>query len=239
MISSTVAARLLLVPGFMQRGSAWAAVAEQLGERYPSAALDHREHTYEGRLDEIRQAGEAAVLVGYSLGGRLCLHAALREPGGYRALVTIGASAGIEDGAERTARRDADERLATWMETRPIEDIVAVWERQPLFADQSDPLLDEQRPARLSHDPAQLATLLRTAGQGVLAPVWTQLPGLDLPFLAVAGARDERYLAAARRMAEAVPRGSWDLVEHAGHAPQLQQPEATALVLARFLDRLG
>ena len=125
------ASRVVFIPGFMQPGDAWRPVADRLGQRYSSVLLDHREHTYEGRLDEIAEAGEGAALVGYSLGGRLALHAALREPDRYRALVTVGASAGIEDVAERTARLQADEKLAAWMEIASIADIVTIWERQP------------------------------------------------------------------------------------------------------------
>jgi 2-succinyl-6-hydroxy-2,4-cyclohexadiene-1-carboxylate synthase len=231
-----MAARLLFIPGFMQHGEAWRGVAELLPERYPSTLLDHREHTYEGRLEEIAANGEGAVLAGYSLGGRLALRAALRDPGRYAGLVTVGTSAGIEDAAARAERGEADERLAGWMEGRQIEDVVSVWERQPLFADQSDLLVEEQRAGRLSHDPLQLASLLRSAGQGALPPVWAELPRLDLPFLAIAGARDERYADAARRMAAVTPRGSAEVVEHAGHAPQLQRPEAVAELLLEFLD---
>lgn len=227
---------VLFVPGFMQRGDAWRPVAELLPERYPSILLDHRQHTLEGRLEEIAEAAQGAVLVGYSLGGRLALRAALRAPGRFAGLVTVGATAGIEDSAERSARAEADEKLAGWMERSSIENIVAIWERQPLFADQSDAVVDQQRPGRLGHDPAQLASLLRTAGQGALAPVWTELHRLDLPLLALAGARDERYAAAARRLAELAPRGRAAVVEHAGHAPQLQRPEAVAGLLLEFLD---
>lgn len=229
------ASRVVFIPGFMQPGDAWRPVADRLGQRYSSVLLDHREHTYEGRLDEIAEAGEGAALVGYSLGGRLALHAALREPDRYRALVTVGASAGIEDAAERSARREADEKLAAWMELASIDDIVTVWERQPLFADQSDALIAEQRPGRLAQDPAALASVLRTAGQGTLEPVWRELHRLELPVLALAGARDERYSAAAQRLADAVPDGRAAIVPDAGHAPQLQQPEAVADWLAAFL----
>jgi len=228
---------VLFVPGFMQRQDAWRPVAELLPERYPSTLLDHRRHTFEERLEEIAEAGEGSVLVGYSLGGRLALRAALRDPVRYRGLVTVGASAGIEDAAERSARAGADEKLAAWMERSPIEEVVAIWERQPLFADQSEALVERQRAGRLSHDPAELASLLRSAGQGALAPVWSDLPRLDLPFLALAGARDERYCAAARRLAELAPRGRLALIEGAGHAPQLQRPEAVAAVLLEFLER--
>ncbi|MEX2252858.1 MAG: alpha/beta fold hydrolase [Thermoleophilaceae bacterium] len=228
-------ATIVFIPGFMQPGDAWKPVADRLGERYSSVLLDHRENTYEGRLAEIAEAGEEAVLVGYSLGGRLALRAALRDPGRYRGLVTVGASAGIEDAAERTARREADEKLAAWVEIASIADIVSVWERQPLFADQSEALIAQQRPGRLDQDPAGLASLLRTAGQGTLESVWRELHGLSLPVLTIAGARDERYSAAAERIAADVPDGRAATVPDAGHAPQLQQPEAVADLIAGFL----
>ena len=232
-----VAARVLFVPGFMQRGDAWRAVAELLPERYPSALLDHAEHDFEGRLGEIEREGRGAVLCGYSLGGRLVLRAALREPARYAGVVLVGATAGLEDPPARAERQAADERLATWMDAASIEDVVAVWERQPLFADQSDVLVEEQRAGRLSHDPRELANLLRTAGQGTLEPVWSELAGLELPLLAIAGTRDERYGEAATRMAELAPHGRTALVEEAGHAPQLQRPGIVARLLAEFLDQ--
>jgi 2-succinyl-6-hydroxy-2,4-cyclohexadiene-1-carboxylate synthase len=230
--------RVLFVPGFMQRGSAWAPVAQLLPERYPSTLLDHREHTFESRLSEIAEAGERAVLCGYSLGGRIAIHAALREPARYAGLVTVGASAGIEEPGARAERAQADERIAAWMETAAIEDVVSVWERQPLFADQSDALVERQREDRLSHDPRELALLLRSAGQGTLDPVWYELGRLDLPWLALAGARDERYTAAARRIAREAALARAEVVAEAGHAAHLQQPEAVARLIVEFLDRV-
>lgn len=228
---------VLFIPGFMQRGDAWRPVAELLPERYPSTLLDHREHSLEGRLTEIAAAAQDdAVLAGYSLGGRLALRAVLRDQSRYRGVVMLGATAGIDEPAQRSARAEADERLAAWMETAPIEDLVSIWERQPLFADQSEALIEEQRPGRLSHDPAQLALLLRTAGQGVLEPVWHQLLTLELPVLAIAGARDEGYVAAAQRIADVAPRGRAAIVEGAGHAAHLQRPERVAELIEEFLN---
>jgi len=223
----------------MQRGDAWRAVAELLPERYPSVLLDHREHTFEGRLGEIAAAASThPVLVGYSLGGRLALRAVLRDPGRYAGLVTVSTTAGIDEAPARTARAEADERLAAWIEASPMEDVVSVWERQPLFADQSETLVEDQRAGRLSQDPPSLALLLRTAGQGVLEPVWHELLRLDLPVLAIAGSRDDGYVRAARRIAETAPRGRLAIVAEAGHAPQLQQPEEVARLIAEFLEGL-
>jgi 2-succinyl-6-hydroxy-2,4-cyclohexadiene-1-carboxylate synthase len=231
-------ARLVFVPGFMQRGDAWAGVAGRLEERHEVVCLEHREHSFEARLGEIAAAGEGAVPVGYSLGGRLALRAVLRDPGRYGGLVTVGATAGIDDPELRSARAEADERLASWMEAAPIEDIVAIWERQPLFADQSDALVDAQRPARLSHDPGELGMLLRTAGQGVLEPVWHELLTLELPVLAIAGARDEGYVRAAERIADTAPHGRAAIVEDAGHAAHLQRPDEVARLIEEFLATL-
>ena len=231
---------MLFIPGFMQRGDAWRPVAELLPERYPSTLLDHREHSFEGRMREIFEhanAADAPVLVGYSLGGRLALRAALRQPDSFAGIVTVGSTAGIEEGPLRTARVEADEKLASWIEAMPIEDIVSLWERQPLFADQAESLVEAQRPGRLSHDPRSLALLLRTAGQGALDPVWHELPRLEAPLLAIAGARDDGYSAAAKRMAQAAPRARAAIVEDAGHAAHLQRPEEVARLITEFVEQ--
>src|SRR5688500_9916810 len=135
---------LAFVPGFMQRRDAWAAVAGRLAERYPSVVAD--------------PAGErpppGAVAVGYSMGRGLGLHAALAEPDRWRALGLVGVSAGVDD---PEARRCADEELAKWIETHPIEEVVERWERLPVFATQETALVEAQRPGRLSFDPAELA----------------------------------------------------------------------------------
>jgi 2-succinyl-6-hydroxy-2,4-cyclohexadiene-1-carboxylate synthase len=223
---------ILFIPGFMQPASAWGVVADQLDP--PTTLLDHHEHSFEGRLAEIAAAGEGALLVGYSLGGRLALRAALRDPARYAGLVTVGATAGIEEPATRTARAEADDRLASWIEAAPIEDIVAIWERQPLFADQSEPVIEAQRAGRLGQDPAELAQLLRAAGQGVLEPVWHELLALELPVLAIAGSRDEGYTSAAQKIASTALNARAAIVADAGHAAHLQQPDEVAALIASF-----
>ncbi|MEA2468068.1 MAG: 2-succinyl-6-hydroxy-2,4-cyclohexadiene-carboxylate synthase [Thermoleophilaceae bacterium] len=214
------------VPGFMQRGESWQPVAARLAERYRVSCLDFATWTFEQRLDEMPTGG---AVVGYSMGGRLALHAALREPGRYASLVLVGVSAGV---ADRDERRRADEALAGWMEQHSIEAVVERWERQPVFSTQSPELRAQQRAGRLTHDPRKLAQLLRSAGQGVLEPVWDRLPELRCPVLLMAGELDRPYAAAAKRMAERIPGARVRIVPGAGHAPQLEQPR----LVAEFLD---
>jgi 2-succinyl-6-hydroxy-2,4-cyclohexadiene-1-carboxylate synthase len=235
---------VIFVPGFMQPAEAWQPVAERLPERYPSVLLRHERHEREGRIEEMAAVAGTlpggAVLCGYSLGGRLALQAAVRDPSRYSGVVVLGAAAGIDEPVTRAARREADEKLASWMETQPIGRIVEVWERQPLFADQADVLVDAQRPGRLAQDPRSLALLLRTAGQGAVEPVWGRLPLVEVPILALAGARDERYRRLARRIAAEAPNAHAAVIEDAGHAAHLQQPGEFADALLAFLDeRVG
>jgi 2-succinyl-6-hydroxy-2,4-cyclohexadiene-1-carboxylate synthase len=191
--------------------------------------LDFSTWTFEERVDEVLDAVEpGGVVVGYSMGGRLALHAALREPERFGSLALIGVSAGVDD---RDARRRADEELARWIEQHSIEEVVGRWERQPVFASQSDQLRAEQRPGRLSHDPPKLAELLRSAGQGATEPVWDRLHTLTCPVLLIAGEEDARYVEAARRMAKLLPDARVRVVPRAGHAAHLEQPELVAELL--------
>jgi 2-succinyl-6-hydroxy-2,4-cyclohexadiene-1-carboxylate synthase len=151
-------------------------------------------------------------------------------------VVTVGATAGIDEAPLRVARAEADEKLASWIEAASMEDVVSLWERQPLFADQSDALVEAQRPGRLSQEQRSLALLLRTAGQGALEPVWHELSQLELPVLAIAGARDDGYTRAAKRIASTAPNGRAAIVGDAGHAPHLQRPDEVARLLTEFLD---
>src|SRR4051794_2632866 len=225
------------VPGFMQRGEAWEPVAPRLAASYRTHCIDFSTWTFEERIGEVLNLTDRGdALVGYSMGGRLTLHAALCDPARFSALVLVGVTAGIEDAAEREERRRSDESLAEWMERRSIEEVVASWEKQPVFATQPPSLREWQRPGRLSHDPARLADLLRSAGQGVSPPVWERLGDLRCPVLLTAGEQDRRYATAARRMAERIPVARVRLVSDAGHAPQLEAPADFTRVLGEFLD---
>ena len=62
---------------------------------------------------------------------------------------------------------------------------------------------------------------------------------LDLPLLAIAGARDEGYVRADKRIADTAPGGRAEIVEDAGHAVQLQRPDEGARLLEEFLGEVA
>jgi 2-succinyl-6-hydroxy-2,4-cyclohexadiene-1-carboxylate synthase len=174
----------------------------------------------------------AVALGGYSFGGRVALHLALRNPELLNHLVLLGATRGIENQWERRARRDRDEALAQRIHKIGGPAFLDEWLAQPMFAALPDDPLE--RAAR-SADADGLANSLRLAGTGTQAWLAPLLASITTPTLALAGVRDTKFSAEAQAIALAVSSGSYDLIDAAGHAAHLEQPAATAQRIASFL----
>jgi 2-succinyl-6-hydroxy-2,4-cyclohexadiene-1-carboxylate synthase len=227
--------------GFGGTHRAWDGVVACLGEkRYRplpldlpghGLAADERPITFEACVELVlAQAPERFTLGGYSLGGRIALHVALRAPRRVARLILVACSAGIEDDRERAERRHADEQLAAWLETARIEDFVERWNAQPLFAGEPAEVGRAARDDQLRNRPAALAAALRGVGAGAMQPLWTRLPELQMPVTLLAGERDAKFQAIGRRMAALLPQARLEQVP-GGHRLPLENPAAVARAL--------
>ncbi len=234
--------RLVFVHGFTQTANSWKPIAARFAaEGYQSIIVDQPGHgdSAEVRTDLPATAGlltsmcDQAVYVGYSMGGRLCLHAALLHPQLVRGLALVGATPGIADERDRAARRDADERLADTIERIGVDAFLDDWLAQPLFAGLI--VDDQQRADRQRNTARGLAASLRVAGTGAQASLWPRLGELDMPVLAIAGELDEKYAAIGRQIAATVPDGRFAEIAGAGHAAHLQDPDQVVSVLRSWL----
>lgn len=233
---------LVLLHGFSGTSRAWDGVIEHLEpERYRPVALDLPGHgsaatypppiTFEGCVEHVlKQAPECFALCGYSLGGRVSLHVALAAPERVSRLVIVSANPGIEDGGERAARRRADRKLADELERIPFEDFIERWRTQPLFADDPPEVGDLARADQRRNSPWALAEALRGLGPGEMESLWGRLKELKMPVGVVVGARDRKFLAIGRRLAEQVSDGSLSVLD-GGHGLPLENPEGVASVL--------
>jgi len=238
---SAMPADLVLLHGFTQTGRSWQPVRHALAGRYRSVAPDLPGHgDFAGRRPASFAACDAYLraladapftLVGYSMGGRIALHAALSLGARVARLVLIGASPGLADPAERAARRAADDALADRIEAIGVEAFVREWSAQPLFADLPRGIAERADADRLRNTAAGLAAALRGLGTGAMPSLWDRLGELAPPVDLVAGERDEKFRAIAERMAALLPRAAVRVVEGAGHAVALEAPEAVVEVL--------
>ena len=205
-------------------------------------ALDAPGHGAAGDLDLdlveggawLAATGGRATYVGYSMGGRLCLHAALARPDLVTGLVLISATGGVDDVGEREARRAADEALADRIEAIGVPAFLDEWLAQPLFAGLD--VAGQGRAERLANTARGLASSLRRAGTGTQAPLWDQLRDLRVPTLVVAGALDAKFVALGERLAATIPGADLEIVDGAGHTVHLERPDAFLDVLVPWLD---
>ncbi len=244
---------VVLVHGFTQTHVSWAPVAADLAADHRVLAVDAPGHGESADIATDLAAGAArlgrvgsgaagvggeserrAVYVGYSMGGRLALRLALDRPELVAGLVLLGATAGIDDAAERAARRAGDEALADRIERDGVAAFLDVWLAQPLFADLR-PTPDDLA-ARHANAPSGLASSLRLAGTGTMEPPWwDELPSMRVPTLVLAGERDEKFTPLGHRLVDGIgPAAQFSTVPGTGHAAHLQEPMLVANLVRRF-----
>ncbi len=148
-----------------------------------------------GRIlcSEIAAQDKRPVICGYSLGGRLAMHAALAHPPLWKAAIFIGANPGMENEADRSARRAADAEWAVKCHSAPWDEFLAEWDAQGVFA------------GAPSHDRAALKPWRNSISRafidwsvGVQENLFPALRECPVPQLWVAGERDAKFSAIAR-----------------------------------------
>ncbi len=139
--------------------------------------------------------------------GAVALHVALAAPERVARLVLVGVNPGIEDGAERAARRRSDRALAEELERAPFEEFIERWRTQPLFAEDPPEVGALAREDQRRNRPDALAAVMRGVGTGEMPPLWDRLAELAMPVTVLVGERDAKFLALGRRMVERLPDG--------------------------------
>jgi pimeloyl-ACP methyl ester carboxylesterase len=164
-----------------------------------------------------------AVLGGHSLGGYLSLSFALAHPERVAGLILIGTGPGFR----KDDARDAWNRRAHGTAERLSDKgIAALGDSSELHGD--------------AHADVQGLVL---AANGTLtqhdAHVIDGLPGIQVPALVIVGENDKNFLAAADYMTAKIPAARKVVISDAGHAPNVDQPQAVNAEITAFLDGLS
>jgi 2-succinyl-6-hydroxy-2,4-cyclohexadiene-1-carboxylate synthase len=240
-----------LLHGFTLGGASWDELIAKLPPGYQWIAPDLRGHglapvtpcTMDDCARDLVELWdhlgvERSHVVGYSMGGRLALHVAVRLPERTLSLLTIGAQPGLT-GDEREARKERDEMLARRVESSGLETFIHYWESLPMFAGivrRGPEYVATLHQLRMRNTAAGLAASLRGMGAGAMDPLWDELDAIRVPATFAAGERDFAYVDIALRMAQSVRDWRFRSVPDAGHAAQFEDPDATAAVVAEHLS---
>lgn len=236
---------IVFLHGFTQTGRSWDAITISFEATHTCVTIDlpgHGDSSDGARslteaADDVaavlRTLDAPATLVGYSMGARVALHVALTHADLLRRLVLVSGTGGIDDDAERAARRASDEDLAARIEEIGTDAFLSEWLAQPMFRTLPPDAasLDERR----RNSPIGLADSLRHSGTGTQEPLWDRLDRINVPVLVVTGDLDTKFTALGDRLTERLPRATHVRVADAGHTVHLEAPETFIDVVRRWL----
>jgi len=231
---------LLLTHGYSSTSAMWKGQIEALSKDHQLVLWDMRGHGQSdypddpaaysealtvadmaALLDEI--GAESAIVGGLSLGGYMSLAFYRAYPERVRALLIIDTGPGFKNDDARDA----------W--NKRAHETGDGFEREGLAVLQS---LSRERSTVSHRDASGLAR----AARGMLAQrnarVIESLPGIRVPTLVVVGADDAPFLAASDYMAAKIPGAKKVVIPAAGHAVNIDQPQAFVEAVLPFLENL-
>lgn len=205
-------------------------------ERYN---MEHCEADILAALRALGVQPREAILLGYSMGGRIALYMAFS--GFFRALLLESASPGLATALERDLRRQSDNLLAERIERDGVEAFIDEWEKLPLFTSQQTlppTIRAALRTQRLKNRASGLANSLRGVGTGAQPALHERLPKLILPTLLLTGELDPKFCQIGHLMARSLPRARLHIVPGTGHTVHLERPALFAGFVNEFCRAL-
>ncbi len=244
---------LIMLHGFMGCGAVFSHLGDPLSNTSSPLFLDllgHGEtdkpkapnaYKTENQCRELRQIIENSgfqkpFLYGYSMGGRLALQFAIRNPDAISGLILESCTAGIRNESEREKRASQDEKRASEIE-RNYEHFLLKWNKMDLFGEKfsADRALTEA--FQESQETDCMAACLRGFGTGVMPQVWDKLPDLDIPVQLIAGDRDTKFATIMMEMETLLPQANLRVITGASHRTHLDQPEMLTDVISEFITQ--
>ncbi len=231
---------VLLTHGYSATSQMWSGQVEMLSEDHRLVIWDMRGHGQSDSPDDPSLYSEAAtvadmaalldqvgapsaIIGGLSLGGYMSLAFNRVHPDRTQALLIIDTGPGYKNDAAREGWNQTSLRTAER------------YERVGLGVLSGGSA--ERRTAR--HTSAQG---LANAARGMLtqrdASVITSLPDIRVPAIVIVGSEDTPFLAASDYMAAKIPGAKKAIIEAAGHAANIDKPEAFNAALSGFLSEL-
>jgi pimeloyl-ACP methyl ester carboxylesterase len=229
---------VLLSHGYSASARMWEGQLRELSDRYHVIAWDMRGHDRSDSPDDPAAYSHAmtvadmiaildacsakrAVIGGLSLGGFMSLAFHLAHPERTAALMLFDTGPGYKKDEPRTEWNKMAGAMARTLETKGLEGAMSGAE------------------VKLSHH--RSAQGLAHAARGMLAQidgrVIESLPEIKVPTLVLVGANDKQFLSSADHMAAKIPGAEKMVLADAGHAANIDQPDAFNAAVRAFLGR--
>lgn len=183
----------------------------------------------------VSRKDERPVVLGYSMGGRLALHALLAQPSLWKAAIIVSAHPGIAEEKERRARIESDRQWAEHARTTPWGEFLERWNAQPVFG--GGAILDGSLENEVRRD--RVAEAFEVWSTGRQSDLLDRLWEVSCPLLWVAGEKDEKFTNFAKKAVSVLPAGRIWIVEGAGHRVPWEIPDKFCAKVLAFLEECG
>ncbi len=191
----------------------------------------HSHLTFTDFAEELSKADQRPVLVGYSLGGRLALHAMAAHPGKWGGAIIVSSHPGLPGIEDRMARRTSDAIWAKRVRELPWSEFVELWNAQAVLAGGRVPTGQ----ASLESKREAIALAFENWSLGVQDDLRPRLSSFSSPVLWITGERDPRFSEIGRAMAEIFPDFRHTIVPECGHRVLQEKPEELRGLICSFL----
>lgn len=220
---------LVFLHGWLGDESEWQDVASRMANtdvHFWSLDAERDWQTTITRL--VERLPEPTILVGYSLGARVALGCALHPRSRLAGLVLLSGNPGLGNEADRDARWQHDQALASRLREALLNEFLVDWYNQPIFAAVPESVKLSWIQQRTAIDREHQARLLECLSVSQQPDYMPQLSTIKIPTLVLAGALDDKYVSLARIIQVAVPGAQLKILLGVGHAAHREQPQQVA-----------
>ena len=170
---------------------------------------------------------EKNLLAGYSLGGRIALHALLAENSPWDAAVIISAHPGLESEEEKIERRKKDADWSVKCLHGEWDTFIDGWQEQGMLQGSA---ISDRTPLRLRRK--EIARSFLDWSLGAQDNLWPLLPQITIPVLWLTGEKDEKFSAIATRACPLMPQARHQIIAGSGHRLPWEKPQAFLQAMA-------
>ena len=234
--------RVVLVHGFLGSPEDWSDVRAQLNPAINCECVSLRDlgsASIAGAADTLAiqlAKNPCDVLVGYSMGGRIALELASKQPELAPRLVLFSTSTGLHDADDRRARAEQDDARAVDLREHGMREFTRSWYELPMFAQfRAHASFARTRARRLIGDAEFWAGCVADCSPGRTECRENDLARLASRTIMAVGDRDDYYVAFALRAASLAPTLTVEMIAGAGHVLPLEAPSACADIIERAL----
>jgi 2-succinyl-6-hydroxy-2,4-cyclohexadiene-1-carboxylate synthase len=180
--------------------------------------------------------GHGRALLGYSMGGRLALHALLENNHPWQAAVIVSAHPGLKSEGERVDRRRSDAEWATQSLKGNWQEFLHAWNAQAILGHVLP--RDTQTSGQLVMRRREIARSFVDWSLGAQLPLWDRLGEISIPVLWIAGENDPKFLTLAETAVSLMPNAKLLIAPNSGHRVPWEAESWFAEQVTRFL-KLG